>query len=111
MKLWFALRMFGQEGIRKHIRKQVALARHFEDSLIAGNGDDDDSGLKFRIFVPVTMGLVTFVWEGKGDGGVGNTDWTEKLFRRVAPAVSDPCAPAVSLSLTSEPSTGGAGST
>lgn len=30
LKLWFVLRIYGVEGIQKHVRHQISLARHFE---------------------------------------------------------------------------------
>ena len=68
LKLWFVLRLYGQEGIRAHIRKQVALAHRFEELLLAAG--------QFKIFVPVTLGTVCFTWNE------GN-DKTEELFQKV----------------------------
>ena len=46
------MRLYGQEGLRAHIRGQIALAQEFE-ALV---GADD----RFEITAPVTMGLVCF---------------------------------------------------
>ncbi|KAA0184233.1 Aromatic-L-amino-acid decarboxylase [Fasciolopsis buskii] len=52
LKIWFVLRMFGLEGIRKLIRQHAALAKRFE-SLLA----KDD---RFEIVNDVRFGLVCF---------------------------------------------------
>ncbi|GFW69541.1 aromatic-L-amino-acid decarboxylase [Trichonephila clavipes] len=52
LKLWFVLRMYGIEGLRKHIRAQVRLAKEFEKYVETDN--------KFEIVTPVHLGLVCF---------------------------------------------------
>ena len=59
LKMWFVMRLYGQDGMREHIRKQISLAHEFE-SLIAND-------LRFEISVPVTMGLVCFRLKGDND--------------------------------------------
>lgn len=56
LKIWFVLRIYGAEGIRKHIRKQVQLAQDFADFMI------EDS--RFEIVTKVTLGLVCFRIKG-----------------------------------------------
>jgi len=50
IKLWFVMRMVGLEGLRSHVRRDVAAAKHFE-SLVR----EDD---RFEIAFPVTLALV-----------------------------------------------------
>ncbi|KAI1729633.1 pyridoxal-dependent decarboxylase conserved domain-containing protein [Ditylenchus destructor] len=52
LKLWFVIRMYGVEGIRKYIRSHIRLAKKFETLLLA-----DD---QFEIIGDVYMGLVCF---------------------------------------------------
>ncbi|ORX67934.1 dopa decarboxylase protein [Linderina pennispora] len=52
MKLWFVLRMFGAEGIRKHIRKDVDNAKWLSEELVSDG--------RFELVVPVVFGLVVF---------------------------------------------------
>ncbi|KFM81141.1 Aromatic-L-amino-acid decarboxylase, partial [Stegodyphus mimosarum] len=56
LKLWFLFRMYGVEGLRKHIRKQVALAKEFEKLL-----HEDE---RFEVVGPVLLGLVCFRIKG-----------------------------------------------
>ena len=56
LKLWFVLRLYGQEGLRSHIRRHIGLAQEFEALIEA-----DD---RFEITAPVTMGLVCFRLRG-----------------------------------------------
>ncbi|KAJ3653322.1 hypothetical protein Zmor_012580 [Zophobas morio] len=55
LKLWFVLRVYGVEGIRKHIRKQVDLAKYFE-GLVRGD-------CRFEV-CRVSLGLVCFRVKG-----------------------------------------------
>ncbi|KAK4880250.1 hypothetical protein RN001_008396 [Aquatica leii] len=55
LKLWFVLRIYGIEGLQKHIRDQIALAKHFEELV------NDDS--RFEVMTS-SMGLVTFRLKG-----------------------------------------------
>ncbi|KAJ8921112.1 hypothetical protein NQ315_015910 [Exocentrus adspersus] len=55
LKLWFVLRMYGVEGIQKHVRNQIALAQYFE-SLV--RSDD-----RFQVCTS-SMGLVCFRLKG-----------------------------------------------
>ncbi len=59
LKLWFVLRLFGQQGLRSYIRKHVELALQFEKLL---QGDD-----RFEVCFPVTLGLVCFRLKGSND--------------------------------------------
>ena len=52
LKLWFVLRIYGAEGLRKHIRKQCNLAKAFSDLV---HSDD-----RFEIPVQSQLGLVCF---------------------------------------------------
>lgn len=68
LKLWFVLRMYGIEGLRKHIRTQVHLAKEFEKLV-----ESDD---RFEIVTPVHLGLVCF--RRKGPNSVN-----ENLIKRI----------------------------
>ncbi|KAJ1944736.1 hypothetical protein EC988_005912 [Linderina pennispora] len=52
LKLWFVMRMYGAEGIRKHIRDDVAQAKWLADQLVADG--------RFELIVPVVFGLAVF---------------------------------------------------
>ena len=56
LKLWFVLRLYGQEGLRDHIRNHVKMAHEFERLVEA-----DD---RFEITSPVVLGLVCFRLKG-----------------------------------------------
>lgn len=55
LKLWFVLRIYGVEGIQKHVRHQISLAQHFE-SLVK-------SDKRFELCTS-SMGLVCFRLKG-----------------------------------------------
>jgi aromatic-L-amino-acid decarboxylase len=52
LKLWFVLRSYGAEGIRRHVRYSVDMARGLANRL---KGDD-----RFELIAPVPFGLVCF---------------------------------------------------
>lgn len=56
IKLWFVLRIYGAEGLRRHIRKQVSLAQKFEQMV--------KSDKRFEI-CSSSMGLVCFRLRGE----------------------------------------------
>ncbi|CAH1960117.1 unnamed protein product [Acanthoscelides obtectus] len=55
LKLWFVLKIYGVEGIQKHVRHQISLAKYFEELV---RTDD-----RFEVCTS-SMGLVTFRLEG-----------------------------------------------
>ncbi|XP_045469865.1 aromatic-L-amino-acid decarboxylase-like [Harmonia axyridis] len=55
LKLWFVLRMYGVEGIQKHIRHQISLAKYFEDLVCSDS--------RFEV-CSSSMGLVCFRLKG-----------------------------------------------
>ncbi|XP_066152732.1 aromatic-L-amino-acid decarboxylase-like [Euwallacea fornicatus] len=55
LKLWFVLRIYGIEGIQRHIKNQIALADYFADIVGADN--------RFEVCT-CRMGLVTFRLKG-----------------------------------------------
>ena len=59
LKMWFVMRLYGQEGLRSHIREQIALAHEFEEKI-------ENDG-RFEISMPVTMGLVCFRLKGSNE--------------------------------------------
>ncbi|XP_077998806.1 aromatic-L-amino-acid decarboxylase-like [Glandiceps talaboti] len=68
LKLWFVVRSYGVEGIRKYIRNHVKLAKKFE---VLVNSDN-----RFEVLGDVTMGLVCFRLKGKND-------LTETLLKKI----------------------------
>ncbi|XP_052132725.1 aromatic-L-amino-acid decarboxylase-like [Frankliniella occidentalis] len=56
LKLWFVLRLYGVANLQAHIRKQVALAKEFEQMVRA-----DD---RFEVVAEVVCGLVCFRLKG-----------------------------------------------
>jgi len=67
LKLWFVLRTYGVEGIQKHVRHQVGLAKYFEKLL-----RQDD---RFEV-VTSSLGLVCFRL-------MGDNELTQKLLERL----------------------------
>ncbi|XP_031342801.1 aromatic-L-amino-acid decarboxylase-like isoform X2 [Photinus pyralis] len=70
LKLWFVLRIYGAEGIRRHIRHQISLAKHFEQLV---NAD-----ARFEVKSSV-MGLVCFRLKGANE-------LTQKLIDKISAA-------------------------
>ena len=52
LKLWFVMRLYGVEGLQKHIRQQVKLAEEFAALVRADE--------RFQLPVPPKLGLVCF---------------------------------------------------
>lgn len=52
LKLWFVIRAYGAEGLRRHIRNGVALAREFAERVRADE--------RFELCAPVPLNLVCF---------------------------------------------------
>jgi aromatic-L-amino-acid decarboxylase len=52
LKLWFVLRWYGAEGLRRHVRQGVALAQEFADWVAADE--------RFEIVAPYPLSLVCF---------------------------------------------------
>lgn len=69
LKMWFVMRLYGQEGLRAHIRTQVALAGEFLRMV--------EADPRFELAAPPSMGLVCFRLKGRP-----NAD-SEELNRRV----------------------------
>ncbi|XP_031342799.1 aromatic-L-amino-acid decarboxylase-like isoform X2 [Photinus pyralis] len=59
LKMWFVLRLYGIENLQMHIRKQIALAHHFETLV------NEDK--RFEITAEVLMGLVCFRLKGSNE--------------------------------------------
>ncbi|XP_065557349.1 aromatic-L-amino-acid decarboxylase-like [Artemia franciscana] len=68
LKLWFVLRIYGAEGLRKHIRKQCNLAKAFSDLV---HSDD-----RFEIPVQSQLGLVCFRLKG-------DNELSKELLKRI----------------------------
>jgi aromatic-L-amino-acid/L-tryptophan decarboxylase len=66
LKLWFQLRWFGLEGLRRRIERHIAMAADF-----AGWVDADPS---WQLVAPVPFSTVCFRWTGDGGGDVATTD-------------------------------------
>jgi aromatic-L-amino-acid decarboxylase len=52
LKLWFVMRAYGLEGLRRHVRHHVVLAQRFADWVRADP--------RFEVVAPVPLGLVCF---------------------------------------------------
>lgn len=59
LKLWFVLRMFGQENLQRHVRNQAQLAKEFRDLMA--------SDPRFTIIAEVVLGLVCFRLKGSDE--------------------------------------------
>jgi aromatic-L-amino-acid decarboxylase len=68
LKLWFVLRHYGVEGLRRHIRTHVALARDFAAWV--------DASSSFQLVVPPLLNLVCF-------RHVGDDQLNERLLESV----------------------------
>ncbi len=68
LKLWFVLRSYGLEGIRRMVRRHVALARDFASWIEADEG--------FELVTPRSLNLVCF-------RRVGSDEANEELLRRL----------------------------
>ncbi|KAH1024582.1 aromatic-L-amino-acid decarboxylase [Dendroctonus ponderosae] len=68
LKLWFVLRIYGVEGLQKHIRGQIALAEYLSDLVKSDN--------RFELCT-CSMGLVTFRLKGEDS-------LTEKLLEDIS---------------------------
>ncbi|XP_046350284.1 histidine decarboxylase-like isoform X1 [Haliotis rufescens] len=68
LKLWFVLRMFGVEGIRKHVRHGVRLAKKFEMMV--------RSDERFEVPAERVLGMVVFCLRDDNDN-------TEALLKRL----------------------------
>lgn len=56
LKMWFVFRTYGLEGLQSYIRKHVALAKEFEQKVMADQ--------RFELFCTVEMALVCFRLKG-----------------------------------------------
>ncbi|KAG8229721.1 hypothetical protein J437_LFUL007896 [Ladona fulva] len=56
LKLWFVLRIYGAQGLRDHIRKQIRLAKDFEAMVKADP--------RFEIVTEASMGMTSFRLKG-----------------------------------------------
>ena len=59
LKMWFVMRLYGQEGLRNHIRLQIGQAHEFKAMVEADN--------RFEVTYPVTLGLVCFRLKGSNE--------------------------------------------
>lgn len=59
LKLWFVLRLYGVEGLQKHIRHTIKLAKIFENLV--------RSDSRFEIVTEVSMGLICFRMKGENN--------------------------------------------
>ncbi len=73
LKLWFVLRWYGRDGLRAHIRSQVALARDFAELV--------RTDPRFEIVAPSPYALVVFRLRGGGadDGDAANAALLDRL--------------------------------
>ncbi len=59
LKMWFVMRLYGQEGLRAHIRGHVALAQEFHRMI-----EQDE---RFELTAPPQLGLVCFRLKNAGN--------------------------------------------
>ena len=71
LKLWFVIRLYGVEGIRAYIRKQVTLAKEFERLVRTDR--------RFQVAAPAVLGLVCFRLRDKTFGN----SLTDALLSRI----------------------------
>jgi aromatic-L-amino-acid/L-tryptophan decarboxylase len=69
LKLWFAIRHYGVEGLRAHVREHVRIAEVFEGLV---RGDD-----RFELPAPRSLSLVCFRLRDEGDAG--NRELLERI--------------------------------
>lgn len=69
LKLWFVLRLYGVSNLQAHIRRQVALAKEFEQMV---RSDD-----RFEVVAEVVCGLVCFRIKG------ASNEPSEALLKRI----------------------------
>uniref|UniRef100_A0A0R3RUF3 Aromatic-L-amino-acid decarboxylase n=1 Tax=Elaeophora elaphi TaxID=1147741 RepID=A0A0R3RUF3_9BILA len=69
LKIWFVLRNFGIDGLQKHLRKMIELAKNFEELI--------QKDTLFELFVPRTWGLVCFRLKDS------TNEMNEELSRRI----------------------------
>jgi len=79
LKLWFVIRSFGVEGLRKHIREGVRMAQKFEAFV---NSDP-------RFEIPASRHLGMVVFRLKGENSL-----TEKLLKKINSSGKIHCVPA-----------------
>jgi aromatic-L-amino-acid decarboxylase len=72
LKLWFVLRAFGLEGLRRRIRRHLELAERFESWVVADG--------RFELAVPRSLNLVCFRLRGEHDP---DRDPNEALLERL----------------------------
>ena len=56
LKLWFVIRHYGEEGLRAHVRRHVALARAFRSRV--------EADVRFELAAPAPLSLVCFRHRG-----------------------------------------------
>ena len=59
LKLWFTMRIYGINGLQKHIREHVGYAAQFKTELL--------KDARFEVVYPVHLGLVCFRVKGAND--------------------------------------------
>jgi len=72
LKLWFVIRSFGIEGIRKKVREHIRLADWFRNEIIA-----DD---RFELMAQVTLNLVCFRLHPKGINDIKDLNRLNELL-------------------------------
>ncbi len=75
LKLWFVLRYFGQEGLRKVLSRHIALARRLADRVDAAEG--------WERWRPTSFSLVVLRWAPKGMADSKRNRVNRRILERV----------------------------
>uniref|UniRef100_A0A8D8MFK2 Alpha-methyldopa hypersensitive protein n=1 Tax=Cacopsylla melanoneura TaxID=428564 RepID=A0A8D8MFK2_9HEMI len=73
LKLWMTLRVYGENGLRDHLRKQISLAKNFADLV-----QQDE---RFDLVFPASLGLACF--RLKGDSELNMQLYDRLIARRI----------------------------
>uniref|UniRef100_A0A6A7G1P7 Aromatic-L-amino-acid decarboxylase n=1 Tax=Hirondellea gigas TaxID=1518452 RepID=A0A6A7G1P7_9CRUS len=73
LKLWFVMRLHGKRGLQEHIRRQIGLAKEFEELV--------RSDQRFEVVAPVTMGLVCIRLKVTDHGDLN--DLNDRLHKQI----------------------------
>ncbi len=74
LKLWFVLRSFGLEGIRKRFREHIRLANYFVEQILLDG--------RFELLAPVKLNLVCFWYKPHGDHSIDELNDLNKTIEK-----------------------------
>jgi len=75
LKLWWVIRSFGVEGLRRRLREHLRLAAEFKDLVLAHP--------RFELMAPVPLSLVCFRHRPEGLDEEATDAWNRDLLRRI----------------------------